>query len=49
MKDTVLISVLRILFHPLQVLLVTLEAPGIVFDLRDSVTVTVLQSVVKHL
>ena len=47
-KDTVLVAVLCILLHPLEVLLVTLDAPGVVCELRDSVTVTVLQSVVEH-
>lgn len=36
-KDTVLVAVLCVLLHPLQVLLVTLEAPGVVFELRDPV------------
>lgn len=48
-KDTVLVAVFSILLHPLQVLLVTLEAPRVVFELWDSVTVAVLQSVVAHL
>lgn len=48
-KDTVLVAVLCVLLHPLQVLLVTLQAPGVPFDLRGSVAVTVLQSMVKAL
>lgn len=32
-KDTVLVTVLCVLLHPLQVLLMTFETPGIVFDL----------------
>lgn len=39
-KDTVLVAVLGIFLHSLQVLLVTLETPGVVCELRDSVAVT---------
>lgn len=39
---------LGVLLHLLQVLLLTLEAPGVVFELRHSVTVTALQPVVEH-
>lgn len=36
-KDTVLVAVLCVLLHPLQVLLVTFQTPGVVFELRHSV------------
>lgn len=48
-KDTVLVAVLGVLLHPLQVLLVTLEAPGVVFEMWDGVAVTVLQDVMQPL
>jgi len=47
LKDTVLVPLLGVLLHALQVLLVTLEAPGIV--LRDSAALAALQPVVEHL
>ena len=43
-KDTVLIAVLGVLLHSLQVLLVALEAPGVVCDLRNHIAL--LQAVV---
>lgn len=46
-KDTVLVSVFGVLLHPLQMLLVTLQTPGVVFDLRCHVSF--LQAVVQHL
>lgn len=48
LEDTVLVAVLGVLFHPLQVLLMALEAPGVVLQLRRS-SVTPLQAVVEHL
>lgn len=48
LEDTVLVAVLRVLLHPLQVLLVALEAPGVVLQLRCS-SVTPLQAVIEHL
>lgn len=44
-----MVAVLGVLLHPLQVLLVTLEAPGVVCELRDGVAVAALQTVVEHL
>lgn len=38
-----------ILLHLLQMLLLTLEAPGVVLELRHGVTVAKLQPVVQHL
>lgn len=46
-KDTVLVSVFGVLLHPLQMLLVALQTPGVVFDLRCHVSF--LQAVVQHL
>lgn len=46
-KDTVLISVLRVLLHPLQVLLVAFKTPGIVYELRHPVAL--LQAKVEDL
>lgn len=40
---------LGVLLHLLQVLLLTLEAPGVVLELRHAVTVAALQPVVEHL
>lgn len=48
-KDTVLVAVLGVLLHLLQVLLLTLEAPGVVLELRRGVAVAALQPVVEHL
>lgn len=44
-----MVAVLCVVLHPLQVLLVTLQAPGVVFDLRGGIAVTALQSVVEAL
>lgn len=46
-KDTVLITVLRVLLHPLQVLLVTFKTPGVVYELRHPVAL--LQAQVEDL
>lgn len=46
-KDTVLVAVLCVLLHPLQVLLVTFQTPGVVFELRHSVAL--LQAQVQDL
>lgn len=46
-KDTVLVSVFGVLLHPLQVLLVTLLTPRVVFDLRNHISL--LQTVVQNL
>lgn len=46
-KDTVLVTVLCVLLHPLQVLLMTFETPGVVFDLWHHVSL--LQAEVENL
>lgn len=46
-KDTVLVSVFGVLLHPLQMLLVALQTPGVVLDLRCHVSF--LQAVVEDL
>lgn len=48
LKDTILVAVFCVLLHPLQVLLVALEAPGVVLELRAS-SIAPLQTVVEHL
>lgn len=47
LKDTVLVSVFGVLLHPLQMLLVALQTPGVVLDLRWHVSF--LQAVVQDL
>lgn len=47
LKDTVLVAVLGVLLHLLQVLLVTLQAPGVVFERWCSVAAAVLQPVMQ--
>ena len=46
-KDTVLVTVLCILLHPLQMLLVTFKTPGVVFDLWHNIAL--LQAEVENL
>ncbi len=48
LKDTVLVAMFCVILHPLQVLLVALEAPGVVFELRAG-SIAHLQAVVEHL
>lgn len=48
LKDTVLVTVFCVLLHPLQVLLVALEAPGVVLELWAG-SIAPLQAVVEHL
>lgn len=48
LKDTVLVAVLCVLLHPLQMLLVALEAPGVVLELRAG-SIAPLQAVVEHI
>lgn len=43
-----MVAVFCVLLHPLQVLLVALEAPGVVLELRAS-SIAPLQAVVEHL
>jgi len=47
LKDTVLVAVFCVLLHPLQMLLVALEAPGVVLELRAG-SIAPLQTVVEH-
>lgn len=47
--EFVLVAVFRVLLHPLQVLLVALEAPGVVLELRAGGSIAPLQVVVEHL
>ena len=47
LKDTVLVALLSVVLHGLQVLLVTLEAPGVV--LGEGAALAALQPVVEHL
>lgn len=42
-----MVAVLGVLLHPLKVLLVALEAPGVVLELGDGIAP--LQGVVEHL
>lgn len=44
-----MVALLGVLLHPLQLLLVTLEAPGVVLELWGCVTVAALQAIVEHL
>lgn len=44
-----MVAVFRVLLHPLQVLLVALEAPGVVLELRAGSSIAPLQAVVEHL